>query len=87
MPVQQWQASEMTSLQVGINVPIPVPLPFFSFSGWRGSFQGDLHMYGRAGVQFYTKSKTVTTNWRDQDDAAGKRAPGLDAVGSSAPAS
>lgn len=25
---------------VGINVPIPVPLPFFSFSGWRGSFQG-----------------------------------------------
>lgn len=25
---------------VGINVPIPVPLPFFSFSGWRRSFQG-----------------------------------------------
>ena len=24
---------------VGINVPIPVPLPFFSFTGWRGSFQ------------------------------------------------
>ena len=37
--------------QVGINVPIPVPLPFFSFSGWRGSFAGDLHMYGRSGVQ------------------------------------
>ncbi|GFH32758.1 uncharacterized protein HaLaN_32032, partial [Haematococcus lacustris] len=36
---------------VGINVPIPVPLPFFSFTGWRGSFVGDLHMYGRAGVQ------------------------------------
>lgn len=27
---------------VGINVPIPVPLPFFSFSGWRRSFQGKL---------------------------------------------
>ncbi len=38
-------------LQVGINVPIPVPLPFFSFTGWRGSFAGDLHMYGQAGVQ------------------------------------
>lgn len=37
--------------QVGINVPIPVPLPFFSFTGWRGSFAGDLHMYGKAGVQ------------------------------------
>jgi hypothetical protein len=37
--------------QVGINVPIPVPLPFFSFTGWRGSFAGDLHMYGKSGVQ------------------------------------
>jgi malonate-semialdehyde dehydrogenase (acetylating) / methylmalonate-semialdehyde dehydrogenase len=27
---------------VGVNVPIPVPLPFFSFSGWRRSFQGML---------------------------------------------
>ena len=72
---------------VGINVPIPVPLPFFSFTGWRTSFQGDLPMYGKAGVQFYTRVKTVTANWRDADDAAGKRAPGLDAVGSSAPTS
>lgn len=38
-------------MQVGINVPIPVPLPFFSFTGWRGSFAGDIHMYGRNGVQ------------------------------------
>jgi malonate-semialdehyde dehydrogenase (acetylating)/methylmalonate-semialdehyde dehydrogenase len=30
---------------VGINVPIPsVPLPFFSFTGWRRSPHGDLHM-------------------------------------------
>ena len=36
-------------------MPIPVPLPFFSFTGWRGSFQGDLHMYGKAGVQFFTQ--------------------------------
>jgi len=48
---------------VGINVPIPVPLPMFSFSGWRGSFVGDLHMYGRAGVEFYTQPKTVTAKW------------------------
>ncbi len=40
---------------VGINVPIPVPLPFFSFTGWRGSFHGDLHMYGKAGLQFFTQ--------------------------------
>ena len=42
---------------VGINVPIPVPLPFFSFTGWRGSFHGDLHMYGKAGVDFYTQAR------------------------------
>ncbi|EIE22494.1 methylmalonate semi-aldehyde dehydrogenase [Coccomyxa subellipsoidea C-169] len=69
---------------VGINVPIPVPLPFFSFTGWRGSFHGDLHMYGKAGLQFFTQAKTITTNWKDTDDHRSKRAPGLDAVGTSA---
>eukprot|EP00775_Hariotina_reticulata_P009074 gene9074-9244_t len=69
---------------VGINVPIPVPLPMFSFSGWRGSFVGDLHMYGRAGVQFYTQPKTVTAKWSTPNAAAalkGGRMPGLDRVG------
>ena len=70
---------------VGINVPIPVPLPFFSFTGWKDSFHGDLPMYGKSGVQFFTQAKTVTTNWKDLDDAPGKRAPGLDAVGSASP--
>ncbi len=51
--------------QVGINVPIPVPLPFFSFTGWKGSFYGDLHAYGKQAVRFYTETKTVTTRWFD----------------------
>jgi malonate-semialdehyde dehydrogenase (acetylating)/methylmalonate-semialdehyde dehydrogenase len=33
--------------QVGINVPIPVPLPFFSFTGSKASFAGDLNFYGK----------------------------------------
>ncbi|OQR87910.1 methylmalonate-semialdehyde dehydrogenase, mitochondrial precursor [Achlya hypogyna] len=49
--------------QVGINVPIPVPLPFFSFTGSRASIRGDLHFYGKQGVQFYTQTKTVTAQW------------------------
>lgn len=49
--------------QVGINLPIPVPLPFFSFTGSRGSFRGDLHFYGKMGVLFYTQTKTITSNW------------------------
>nr|WP_086938245.1 CoA-acylating methylmalonate-semialdehyde dehydrogenase [Thaumasiovibrio occultus] len=54
--------------QVGINVPIPVPLPYFSFTGWKQSFYGDLHTYGKQAVQFYTETKTVTTRWFDGDD-------------------
>ncbi|KAG6553011.1 hypothetical protein Mapa_005348 [Marchantia paleacea] len=53
--------------QVGINVPIPVPLPFFSFTGWKGSFAGDLNFYGKAGAHFYTQIKTVTSSWKHLD--------------------
>lgn len=49
--------------QVGINIPIPVPLPFFSFTGWKKSFLGDLHAYGKQAVSFYTETKTVTSRW------------------------
>lgn len=57
--------------QVGINVPIPVPLPFFSFTGWRGSFYGDLHAYGKQAVRFYTETKTITSRWFDDDIPTG----------------
>ncbi|KRT86151.1 hypothetical protein AMK59_662 [Oryctes borbonicus] len=50
--------------QVGVNVPIPVPLPMFSFTGSRGSFLGDLHFYGKQGLNFYTQTKTITSLWR-----------------------
>ena len=57
--------------QVGINVPIPVPLPFFSFTGWKGSFYGDLHAYGKQAVRFYTETKTVTSRWFDDSPVSG----------------
>jgi malonate-semialdehyde dehydrogenase (acetylating)/methylmalonate-semialdehyde dehydrogenase len=57
--------------QVGINVPIPVPLPMFSFTGSRGSIRGDVHFYGKQGVQFYTQIKTVTSNWPYQSSDLG----------------
>ncbi|KAG0304729.1 hypothetical protein BGZ98_005107 [Dissophora globulifera] len=53
--------------QVGINVPIPVPLPMFSFTGSRGSIRGDVNFYGKAGINFYTSTKSVTALWRHQD--------------------
>jgi len=57
--------------QVGINVPIPVPLPFFSFTGWKQSFFGDQHAYGKQAVRFYTETKTVTARWFDESSAVG----------------
>lgn len=50
---------------VGVNVPIPVPVSYYSFGGWKSSLFGDLHMYGPEGIQFYTRSKVVTSRWPD----------------------
>ncbi|KAL3267253.1 hypothetical protein HHI36_011386 [Cryptolaemus montrouzieri] len=55
---------EVDAGQIGINVPIPVPLPMFSFTGSRGSHHGDLHFYGKQGLNFYTQTKTITSLWR-----------------------
>ncbi|HEX5585723.1 MAG TPA: CoA-acylating methylmalonate-semialdehyde dehydrogenase [Acidimicrobiia bacterium] len=50
---------------VGVNVPIPVPVSSFSFGGWRSSLFGDSHMYGPATIDFYTRTKVVTSRWPD----------------------
>ncbi len=50
---------------VGINVPIPVPVAYYSFGGWKASLFGDSTMYGPAGIEFYTRTKTVTSRWPD----------------------
>ncbi|WP_137167020.1 CoA-acylating methylmalonate-semialdehyde dehydrogenase [Salinimonas lutimaris] len=62
---------EVTVGQVGINVPIPVPLPFFSFTGWKNSFYGDLHAYGKQAIRFYTETKTITSRWPESDIPGG----------------
>lgn len=52
--------------QVGVNVPIPVPLPMFGFTGSRKSFLGDLNFYGKSGLWFMTKPKTITSLWKTE---------------------
>ncbi|MAF26813.1 MAG: CoA-acylating methylmalonate-semialdehyde dehydrogenase [Gemmatimonadota bacterium] len=56
---------------VGINVPIPVPMAYYPFSGWKGSFFGDLHVHGRDGVAFYTETKVVTKRWPRPEEVKG----------------
>jgi malonate-semialdehyde dehydrogenase (acetylating)/methylmalonate-semialdehyde dehydrogenase len=50
---------------VGINVPIPVPVAYYSFGGWKNSLFGDRHIYGPEGIDFYTRTKVVTSRWPD----------------------
>jgi malonate-semialdehyde dehydrogenase (acetylating)/methylmalonate-semialdehyde dehydrogenase len=57
--------------QVGINVPIPVPLPFFSFTGSRASIRGDVHFYGKQAINFFTQTKTITSNWNPKFKVSG----------------
>lgn len=62
---------EISVGQVGINIPIPVPMPFFSFTGWKNSFYGDQHAYGKQAVRFFTETKTITARWFNEDIPAG----------------
>jgi malonate-semialdehyde dehydrogenase (acetylating)/methylmalonate-semialdehyde dehydrogenase len=52
---------------VGINVGIPVPSAYFPFSGNKDSFFGDQHVLGIDGARFYTRCKTVTKHWFNEE--------------------
>jgi malonate-semialdehyde dehydrogenase (acetylating)/methylmalonate-semialdehyde dehydrogenase len=60
-------ARDVQAGMVGVNVPIPVPVGYYSFGGWKDSLFGDTHMYGPGGLDFYTRTKVVTTRWPDPD--------------------
>ncbi|ATW23484.1 CoA-acylating methylmalonate-semialdehyde dehydrogenase [Candidatus Formimonas warabiya] len=53
---------------VGVNVGIPVPVAYFPFAGHKNSFLGDLHVYGKDGVAFFTEVKVVTSRWFTEED-------------------
>jgi malonate-semialdehyde dehydrogenase (acetylating) / methylmalonate-semialdehyde dehydrogenase len=56
---------------IGINVGVPAPMAWFPFTGWNGSFFGDLHIQGTEGISFYTQQKTCMTRWFESaDDSA-----------------
>jgi len=65
--------NEVNAGQIGINVPIPAPLPFFSWTGNKASFLGDVSFNGLSGLDFYTQKKTTTSLWK-AEDAIGNRA-------------
>jgi malonate-semialdehyde dehydrogenase (acetylating)/methylmalonate-semialdehyde dehydrogenase len=54
---------------VGINVPIPTPIGAYSFGGWKNSLFGDAHIYGPESINFYTRSKVITSRWPDPSES------------------
>jgi malonate-semialdehyde dehydrogenase (acetylating)/methylmalonate-semialdehyde dehydrogenase len=48
---------------IGINLGVAAPIAQFPFSGWKGSFFGDLHGQGMDAVQFFTQQKVVIERW------------------------
>jgi malonate-semialdehyde dehydrogenase (acetylating)/methylmalonate-semialdehyde dehydrogenase len=48
---------------IGINIGVAAPMAFYPFSGWKGSFFGDLHGQGMDAVEFFTQKKVVVERW------------------------
>ena len=57
---------------LGINVPIPVPTAWHSFGGWKASIFGDLPMFGKDGLMFWTRQKNVMARYPDAKTAMGQ---------------
>jgi len=55
--------SEMQCGMLGVNIGVPAPMAPFAFSGWNGSFYGDLHVQGNEGVMFYTRQRVILSRW------------------------
>ena len=54
---------EVRAGNVGVNIGVAAPMAFFPFSGWKGSFFGDLHAQGRDAIEFYMDKKVVVERW------------------------
>jgi malonate-semialdehyde dehydrogenase (acetylating)/methylmalonate-semialdehyde dehydrogenase len=51
---------------VGINVGVPVPREPFSFGGWNESKFGVGDITGHGSVEFWSKTKKITTRWNSR---------------------
>lgn len=51
---------------IGVNIGVAAPMAFFPFSGWKGSFFGDLHAQGADAIEFYTDKKVVVERWPNE---------------------
>jgi malonate-semialdehyde dehydrogenase (acetylating)/methylmalonate-semialdehyde dehydrogenase len=65
-PAVRRYRSEVQVGMVGVNIGVAAPVAFFPFSGWKGSFYGDIHAHGQDAIEFFTRKKTITSRWFSQ---------------------
>jgi len=65
----QWFLDHASAGMVGVNIGVPVPREPFAFGGWNQSAFGDGDVTGPNAIDFWTKTKKITTKWSDTNRA------------------
>ncbi len=55
-----------TAGMVGVNIGVPVPREPFAFGGWNESSFGGGDITGASAIDFWTRTKKITTKWSDK---------------------
>ena len=50
---------------IGVNIGVPVPREPFAFGGWNDSSFGGGDITGKTAIDFWTRTKKITTKWSD----------------------
>ncbi len=62
----QYFADHASAGMVGVNIGVPVPREPFAFGGWNDSAFGGGDITGPTAIDFWTKTKKITTKWSYQ---------------------
>ncbi len=61
----EYFADHASAGMIGVNIGVPVPREPFAFGGWNDSTFGEGDITGPTAVDFWSKTKKITTKWSD----------------------
>lgn len=59
-------SAKASSGMIGVNIGVPVPREPFAFGGWNASSFGEGEITGASAINFWTRTKKITTKWSDK---------------------
>lgn len=65
----EYFAHQANAGMIGVNIGVPVPREPFAFGGWNDSNFGDGDITGPGAIDFWTRTRKITTKWSDQSRA------------------